>query len=63
VTVAGRALEGQLQVEGDPRASFSDSDRRVRQTVLLSLYDLQRAMASARAAAREADHLACSAPS
>jgi hypothetical protein len=39
-------------VEGDPRAAFSDAERRERQTVLLNLYDLQKTLASARTASR-----------
>jgi photosystem II stability/assembly factor-like uncharacterized protein len=52
VTMSGpspRSLKGELRVEGDPRVTFSDGDRRARQTTLLKLYQLQKALASARA--------------
>ena len=51
----GHALKGEVTVEGDPRVRFSDADRRARQTALLNLYDLQRALGRAREAARTAD--------
>ena len=49
VGVDGRALEGELRVEGDPRVAFPDADRRARQTVLLTLHELQKSLAEARA--------------
>jgi photosystem II stability/assembly factor-like uncharacterized protein len=53
VTVDGvpRALKGELKVDGDPRVTFSDADRRSRQAALLDLYGLIKALASARTAA------------
>jgi hypothetical protein len=51
----GREVKGDVSVEGDPRVTFADSDRRVRQTALLSLYDLQKSLDAARTAARAAD--------
>ncbi|MBZ5559097.1 MAG: glycosyl hydrolase [Acidobacteriia bacterium] len=54
VRAGGRELKGQLRVESDPRVSMTDADRRARQSVLLSLYDLQKTLGSARAAARAA---------
>jgi photosystem II stability/assembly factor-like uncharacterized protein len=51
VNVAGRPLKGELRVEGDPRVSFPDADRRARQTALLNLYELYKSLAVARAAA------------
>jgi photosystem II stability/assembly factor-like uncharacterized protein len=48
VTVDGRTLKGELRVDGDPRVSFPDADRRARQTVLLTLYELQKSLARAR---------------
>jgi photosystem II stability/assembly factor-like uncharacterized protein len=50
VNVAGRSLKGALHVEGDPRVTFPDTDRRTRQTVLLNLYALQKSLTAARAA-------------
>ena len=50
VNAAGRSLKGELRVEGDPRVTFSDADRRIRQTALLNLYALQKSLAAARAA-------------
>lgn len=47
----GRQLEGELKVEGDPRVVFTDSDRGDRQTVLLSLYELEKTLLLARSAA------------
>jgi hypothetical protein len=49
---AARALTGEVTVEGDPRVTFSDADRRARQASLLSLYDLQKTLGGARASAR-----------
>jgi hypothetical protein len=44
-----RPLKGELRVEGDPRINFTDADRRVRQTALMKLYELERSLTSARA--------------
>ncbi|HEV2986686.1 MAG TPA: hypothetical protein VGX46_19965 [Vicinamibacterales bacterium] len=52
VKAVGRELRAPIRVEGDPRAAFSDAERRERQTVLLNLYDLQKTLASARTASR-----------
>jgi photosystem II stability/assembly factor-like uncharacterized protein len=43
---------GEITVEGDPRTPFDDADRRTRQTSLLALYDLERALGAARSSAR-----------
>ena len=51
---SGRTLTGQLAVELDPRLHVADADRRVRQTSLLKLYELEKATAAARDAARGA---------
>ena len=51
---SGSTLTGHLVVEPDPRLHVTDADRRVRQTSLLRLYELEKAMASARDAARGA---------
>jgi hypothetical protein len=55
------ALSGDLTVEGDPLTSFSDTDRRARQTLLMSVYGLQKALgvgrASGRALASQADDI------
>ena len=45
----GADPQGELKVEGDPRVSFSDADRRARQSTLLALYELQKSLAIARA--------------
>ena len=50
VDAAGRSLNGELRVEGDPRVTFSDVDRRTRHTALLNLYALQKTLSAARAA-------------
>jgi photosystem II stability/assembly factor-like uncharacterized protein len=50
VAAAGRSLKGELRVEGDSRVTFSDADRRTRQTALLNLYALQKSLAEARTA-------------
>jgi photosystem II stability/assembly factor-like uncharacterized protein len=47
---AGRSFKGELRIEGDPRVTFSDADRRARQTALLNLYALQKALSAARVA-------------
>ena len=49
-TAAGRLLTGEIHIEGDPRITFSDADRRTRQTALLNLYALQKSLAAARLA-------------
>jgi hypothetical protein len=54
VNTAGRSLRGELRVEGDPRITFSDADRRSRQTALLNLYALQKSLSAARAAGASA---------
>ena len=51
VRLLSRQLAGEIRVEGDPRANFSDADRRTRQTALLALYELQKTLATARTAA------------
>jgi photosystem II stability/assembly factor-like uncharacterized protein len=45
----GRTLKGEVRVDGDPRVNFPDADRRARQAALLSLYQLQKSLALARA--------------
>jgi hypothetical protein len=50
VKAAGRSLKGELRVESDPRVTFPDADRRARQTALLNLYALQKALMAARTA-------------
>jgi hypothetical protein len=50
VNAAGLSLKGELRVDGDLRITFSDTDRRIRQTALLNLYALQKSLAAARAA-------------
>ena len=47
-------LKAPLRVEGDPRVTMTPSDRLSRQTLLLNLYELQKTLSSARAAARTA---------
>ena len=49
---ANREAHGEIEVTGDPRVTFSDGDRRTRQTALLSIYDLQKSLGAARTAAR-----------
>ncbi|HXI27786.1 MAG TPA: hypothetical protein VNG89_05180, partial [Vicinamibacterales bacterium] len=44
-------LKGELKVDGDPRVTFSDADRKTRQSALLDLHGLIKALGSARAAA------------
>ena len=51
VQSASAALKDELRVEGDPRVTFTDADRRARQAALLALFELQKALLSARAAA------------
>jgi photosystem II stability/assembly factor-like uncharacterized protein len=48
----GREARGDVTVDGDPRITFADADRRTRQTQLLNIYDLQKSLAAARTAAR-----------
>ena len=48
----GREAKGEISVDGDPRITFADSDRRTRQTALLDIYDLQKTLGAARTAAR-----------
>src|SRR3954470_8461369 len=50
LSAAGRTLTGEIHIEGDPRITFSDADRRTRQTALLNLYALQKSLAAARVA-------------
>ena len=49
--LGGRQLEGDLKVDGDPRVAFPDRDRSERQTLLLALYELEKTLLTARAAA------------
>jgi photosystem II stability/assembly factor-like uncharacterized protein len=49
--VAGE-LHGELMVEGDPLANFSDVDRRARQSLVMSVYAAQQTLAAAHVAAR-----------
>jgi hypothetical protein len=51
IETAGHQLKGELKVDGDPRVVFSDADRRSRQDLLLKLYELQKSLVTARAAA------------
>jgi hypothetical protein len=51
VDAAGRQLKGELKIEGDPRVTFPDTDRRERQTLLVKLYELQKSLVGARTAA------------
>jgi len=52
--VGGKPLKGELRVEGDPRVSFSDADRRARQAALLTLYELEKSLSAARASSATA---------
>jgi hypothetical protein len=52
--VGGKPLKGELRVEGDPRVSFSDADRRARQAALLMLYELEKSLSAARASSATA---------
>jgi photosystem II stability/assembly factor-like uncharacterized protein len=47
-----RPLTTSITIEGDPRVTFSDADRRIRQTALLDLYDLEKSLGGARGSAR-----------
>jgi photosystem II stability/assembly factor-like uncharacterized protein len=51
VRMGGLQLKDELRIEGDPRVTFADADRRARQDALLQLYELQKALLQARAAA------------
>ena len=48
----GRAMTGSVVVDTDPRVTFSQADREMRQSALVDLYQLQKTLASARKAAR-----------
>ena len=48
----GTALKADVSVAPDPHFSISDADRSTRQAALMSAYELQRALAPARAAAQ-----------
>jgi photosystem II stability/assembly factor-like uncharacterized protein len=52
---ANREARGEIEVAGDPRVTFSDADRRTRQTALMSIYDLQKSLSAARTAARKVE--------
>jgi hypothetical protein len=47
-------LKAPLRVGEDPRVTFSESDRRARQTLLIDLHELQKTLGGARGAARAA---------
>ena len=47
------ALHGEMIVEGDPLANFSDADRRARQAIVMSVYATQKTLVAAHTAARE----------
>src|SRR4051794_40188964 len=49
---APRPLTTSLTIEGDPRVTFADADRRTRQKALLDLYELEKSLGVARASAR-----------
>jgi hypothetical protein len=49
---SNRELKGEVAVEGDPLANFSEADRRARQAVMLSLYGLQKSLGNARTTAQ-----------
>ncbi|HEV3142142.1 MAG TPA: sialidase family protein, partial [Vicinamibacterales bacterium] len=51
---SGRTLKAPLVVADDPRIRRSDGDRRSRQTALLKLYELEKAIGRARSAVRSA---------
>ncbi|HXD23697.1 MAG TPA: hypothetical protein VN613_10095, partial [Gemmatimonadaceae bacterium] len=46
-------LHGEMTVEGDPLANFSDADRRARQAIVMNVYGEQKTLAAAHTAARE----------
>jgi photosystem II stability/assembly factor-like uncharacterized protein len=50
LTAAGRSLNNEIRIDGDPRVTFSDADRHTRQTALLNLYALQKSLSAARVA-------------
>jgi hypothetical protein len=52
IKAGGRTLTGTVNVGGDPRVTFSDADRRARQSALADLYDVQKTLAAARKASR-----------
>ncbi len=52
IKAGGHDMTGSVQVEGDPRTTFADADRRTRQASLVDLYDLQKTLAVGRKAAR-----------
>ncbi len=45
-------LPGEMTVEGDPLANFSDADRRARQALVMGVYTTQKTLAAAHVAAR-----------
>ena len=45
-------LKGEITVEGDPLAGFSDTDRRARQALVMGLFSLQKSLTAAHIAAR-----------
>jgi photosystem II stability/assembly factor-like uncharacterized protein len=55
VGAGAHELKGDLVVDGDPRTSFTDADRRTRQDALVALYELEKTLAAARASARALD--------
>jgi photosystem II stability/assembly factor-like uncharacterized protein len=50
----GRSMKAMLAVEDDPRIRRSDSDKRTRQSALVKLYELEKAIGRVRRAARTA---------
>jgi photosystem II stability/assembly factor-like uncharacterized protein len=54
IKTPARVLTSALLVESDPRVTVTEGDRRARQSFLISAYDLQKTLASARFAARTA---------
>jgi photosystem II stability/assembly factor-like uncharacterized protein len=52
VNASGHSMKGTIAVEGDPRTTFSDADRRSRQSMLLDLYNLEKTLGVARKASR-----------
>jgi photosystem II stability/assembly factor-like uncharacterized protein len=45
-------LRGEMVVEGDPLANFSDAERRARQALVMGVYGVQKSLAAAHVAAR-----------
>jgi hypothetical protein len=45
-------LRGEMIVEGDPLANFSNGDRRARQALVMNVYSMQKTLAAAHVAAR-----------